>query len=61
MIVRENIAHRLVKDTRGATAFIETVILIAVIAIFGLGAFQAIGSAISAKANDKAGAIQGLP
>ena len=61
MTVQENIVQRFAKDTRGATAFIETVILIAVIAIFGLGAFQAIGSAISSKANDKAGAIQGLP
>jgi Flp pilus assembly pilin Flp len=52
---------KLLKDTRGETGFIEWMILVAVIALFCLAAFQGIGQAIQGQANTKAGQIQGLP
>ena len=52
---------KLLHDTRGETGFIEWMILVAVIAIFCLGAFRNIGTAINNKAGTKVTAINGLP
>jgi Flp pilus assembly pilin Flp len=52
---------KLLNDTRGETGFIEWMILVAVIAIFCLGAFKNIGTAINNKAGTKVTAINGLP
>ena len=51
---------RFFKDTRGDTGFVEWVILVGVIAIVGIAAFTAVGSAVSEKAEDAASEIQGL-
>jgi Flp pilus assembly pilin Flp len=56
-------ASRLVRffsDTRGDTGFVEWVILVGVIAIVGIAAFTAVGSAITEKAEDAASEIEGL-
>ncbi len=53
--------RQLLKDSRGETGFIEWMILVAVIALFCLAAFQGIGTAIQGKANTEAGKINGLP
>ncbi len=53
--------RQLLKDTRGETGFIEWIILVAVIALFCLAAFQGIGTAIQGQATTQSGRIQGLP
>jgi Flp pilus assembly pilin Flp len=52
---------QLVQDTRGETGFIEWMILVSVIALFCLAAFQGIGTAINSQATTKATRITGLP
>ena len=52
--------RRFFSDTRGDTGFVEWVILVGVIAIVGIAAFTAVGSAVSEKAEDAAGEIEGL-
>jgi Flp pilus assembly pilin Flp len=51
---------RFFSDTRGDTGFVEWVILVGVIAIVGIAAFTAVGSAVSEKAEDAASEIEGL-
>ncbi|HEX9294671.1 MAG TPA: hypothetical protein VF881_02520 [Polyangiaceae bacterium] len=60
MMLRETIRN-FVRDTRGANEYVNTLILVAVIAIAGLAAFQGIGTAIQGQAGTKANQIQGLP
>jgi Flp pilus assembly pilin Flp len=51
---------RFFSDTRGDTGFVEWVILVGVVAIVGIAAFTAVGSAVSEKAEDAASEIEGL-
>jgi Flp pilus assembly pilin Flp len=60
MTLRETIRN-FVRDTRGANEYINTLVLVAVIAIAGIAAFTGIGTAIQGQADTKAGRIQGLP
>jgi hypothetical protein len=61
MTVRETMFHRLGKETRGGTDFIELLILVAVIAIAGAAAFKPLAAAISSKASQKADEVNQLP
>jgi len=61
MTVRETMFHKLGKETRGGTDFIELLILVAVIAIAGAAAFKPLSDAIKDKAQQKADQVTGLP
>jgi Flp pilus assembly pilin Flp len=58
MTVKQQI-RKFIEDKRGA-GMAEYVILVAVIAILCIIAFQAFGGAVSGQANNQAGSIQGL-
>ena len=49
----------LARDTRGA-GFVEYIILVGLVALFCIVAYQAFGSAVSAKVQEQAGKVQGI-
>lgn len=51
-------AH-LVQDTRGG-AFVEYIVVTALVALAGIGAFQAFGSSVGEKMNDLGGQVTGI-
>src|SRR5260370_9454924 len=51
--------RQLVRDDRGDTGFVEWVILVGVIAILGILAFQSVGQAVNAAADNAAAQIGG--
>jgi Flp pilus assembly pilin Flp len=50
---------RLIKDTRGAT-FIEYIILVGLVALFCIGAYEAFGDSVTNKVEEQAGEIDGI-
>ena len=51
--------RKLARDRRGA-GFVEYIILVGLIALFCIVAYETFGSSISAKVNEQAGAIQNI-
>jgi Flp pilus assembly pilin Flp len=49
----------LARDTRGA-GFVEYIILVGLVALFCIVAYQAFGNAVSAKITEQAGKVQGI-
>jgi Flp pilus assembly pilin Flp len=49
----------LARDTRGA-GFVEYIILVGLVALFCIVAYQAFGDAVSAKVTEQAGKVQGI-
>jgi Flp pilus assembly pilin Flp len=58
--MRRHSLRSFLRDERGATAFVECVILIAVVAIAGIAGFRALGSSVATKAEDQAATIRDL-
>jgi Flp pilus assembly pilin Flp len=50
---------KLVQDTRGA-GFVEYIILVGLVALFCIVAYQAFGTAVSDKVNQQAGEVTGI-
>jgi len=51
--------QELARDTRGA-GFVEYIILVGLVALFCIVAYQAFGGAVSAKVQQQAGKVQGI-
>lgn len=51
--------QELARDTRGA-GFVEYIILVGLVALFCIVAYQAFGDAVSAKVQEQAGKVQGI-
>jgi Flp pilus assembly pilin Flp len=51
--------QELARDTRGA-GFVEYIILVGLVALFCIVAYQAFGGAVSAKVTEQAGKVQGI-
>jgi Flp pilus assembly pilin Flp len=51
--------EQLARDTRGA-GFVEYIILVGLVALFCIVAYQAFGDAVTAKVNDQAAAVQNI-
>jgi Flp pilus assembly pilin Flp len=51
--------RQLAKDTRGA-GFVEYIILVGLVALFCIAAYQAFGDAVSAKVQEQAGEVSGI-
>ena len=51
--------EELARDTRGA-GFVEYIILVGLVALFCIVAYQAFGDAVSAKVQEQAGKVQGI-
>ena len=51
--------RQLARDTRGA-GFVEYIILVGLVALFCIVAYQAFGDAVSAKVTEQAGKVQGI-
>jgi Flp pilus assembly pilin Flp len=51
--------QELARDTRGA-GFVEYIILVGLVALFCIVAYQAFGDAVSAKVQEQAGQVQGI-
>lgn len=51
--------QELARDTRGA-GFVEYIILVGLVALFCIVAYQAFGNAVTAKVQDQAGRVQGI-
>ena len=49
----------LLSDIRGANEFVQTIILVALVALAGIGAFQALGGAVDQGARDAATKVPG--
>lgn len=49
--------NTLLHDTRGTSEYVGMLILVVCVALFGLGAYQAFGQAISDRVNEAAEAI----
>ena len=49
----------LVRDTRGA-GFVEYIILVGLVALFSIVAYQAFGDAVSTKVQEQASKVQGI-
>ena len=58
-LTKKNARRSLLKDVRGANEFINTIILVAMVAIAGIGAFQFLGQQVDKGARDVAGKIPG--
>jgi Flp pilus assembly pilin Flp len=59
MSVKLRSIRELSGDTRGA-GFVEYIILVGLVALFSIVAYQAFGDAITAKVNEQAGKVQGI-
>jgi Flp pilus assembly pilin Flp len=51
--------QELARDTRGA-GFVEYIILVGLVALFCIVAYQAFGNAVTAKVQDQASRVQGI-
>jgi Flp pilus assembly pilin Flp len=51
--------QKLVRDTRGA-GFVEYIILVGLVALFCIAAYQAFGDAVTTKVNEQATEVTGI-
>lgn len=59
MMIKIRKLQELARDTRGA-GFVEYIILVGLVALFCIVAYQAFGAAVTAKVNQQAGKVQGI-
>jgi Flp pilus assembly pilin Flp len=58
--MRNSQLSKLQQCTRGA-GFVEYIILVGVVALFCIGAYEAFGGAVDAEVRDQAGRVTGIP
>ena len=59
MSIKVSKLQELARDTRGA-GFVEYIILVGLIAIVGIAAYRAFGSAVATQVNNQATQVQGI-
>jgi Flp pilus assembly pilin Flp len=59
MSIKIQPVRELARDTRGA-GFVEYIILVGLVALFCIVAYQAFGDAVSGKVKEQAGKVQGI-
>jgi Flp pilus assembly pilin Flp len=59
MSIKKRKLQELARDTRGA-GFVEYIILVGLVALFCIVAYQAFGDAVSAKVTEQAGKVQSI-
>jgi Flp pilus assembly pilin Flp len=57
--MRNSHLSKLLESTRGA-GFVEYIILVGLVALFCIGAYQAFGQAVSDKVDEQAGEVGGI-
>lgn len=59
MLIKPRKLEEFARDTRGA-GFVEYIILVGLVALFCIIAYQAFGGAVAAKVQDQASRVQGI-